>query len=351
MIKTFNINLAGQVFNINEDAYEQLSTYFNSLRTFYANESDKEEIIKDIEARFAELFLAKGKGYIITKEDAADVIHTMGNPQDFEEENEQEKSSTATAQQTASNTSFSAGKRLYRDPDSGLITGVCAGLSAYFGINDPIWLRIVFILLTLIGIGSPILIYIILSIVMPKAETAAQKLEMRGEQINLSNIEKKIKDEAGNLTNIANTEGKNIFYRIVNVFVKIAALFIKIFIAFLRLIGVFLLSILLFTAFVLIALFIVFTFMGIPTANKFFFDNSIDAWWVIIGGILVLSSIFISLAILLYKSITKNDKQSFRKLVFPLIAFFFLGLLCLNIGGNNIRKIVAEKRKSIKPFR
>ena len=56
MIKTFNINLAGQIFNINEDAYEHLSGYFNSLRTFYANEDDKDEIIRDIEARFAELF-------------------------------------------------------------------------------------------------------------------------------------------------------------------------------------------------------------------------------------------------------------------------------------------------------
>ena len=44
MIKTFNINLAGQIFNINEDAYEHLSGYFNSLRTFYANEDDKDEI-------------------------------------------------------------------------------------------------------------------------------------------------------------------------------------------------------------------------------------------------------------------------------------------------------------------
>ena len=69
MIKTFNINLAGQIFNINEDAYEHLSGYFNSLRTFYANEDDKDEIIRDIEARFAELFLAKGKNYIVTLAD------------------------------------------------------------------------------------------------------------------------------------------------------------------------------------------------------------------------------------------------------------------------------------------
>ena len=82
MIKTFNINLAGQIFNINEDAYEQLSGYFNTLRTFYANEEDKDEIIRDIESRFAELFLAKGKNYIITKTDTTEVVNMMGNPQE-----------------------------------------------------------------------------------------------------------------------------------------------------------------------------------------------------------------------------------------------------------------------------
>ena len=89
MIKTFNINLAGQIFNINEDAYEHLSQYFSTLRSFYANEEDKDEIIRDIEARFAELFLAKGKNYIITKDDAVQVVNLMGNPQEFDEDNAQ----------------------------------------------------------------------------------------------------------------------------------------------------------------------------------------------------------------------------------------------------------------------
>ena len=201
MIKTFNINLAGQVFNINEDAYEQLSAYFNSLRTFYANEADKDEIIRDIESRFAELFLVKGKNYIVTKGDAMEVINMMGNPQDFDEEKQQENTKE-TQQTTATAASSAVTKRLYRDSDNGLLAGVCAGLSAYLGINDAIWLRLAFIALTFIGIGSPLLIYIILAVVMPKAETAAQKLEMRGEPINLSNIEKKIKDEADNITGL-----------------------------------------------------------------------------------------------------------------------------------------------------
>ena len=99
MIKTFNINLAGQIFNINEDAYEQLSGYFNSLRSFYANEDDKVEIIRDIDARFAELFLAKGKNYIVTKEDTNAVIQMMGNPQEFDEENAQQASASSAEKQ------------------------------------------------------------------------------------------------------------------------------------------------------------------------------------------------------------------------------------------------------------
>ncbi|HPW86273.1 MAG TPA: hypothetical protein PLU78_03700, partial [Chitinophagales bacterium] len=81
MIKTFNINLAGQIFNINEDAYERLSGYFSALRSFYKEEEEKDEIIRDIESRFAELFLAKGKNYIVTLSDAEEVIQMMGNPQ------------------------------------------------------------------------------------------------------------------------------------------------------------------------------------------------------------------------------------------------------------------------------
>ena len=74
MNKTFTINLANQIFNINDDAYETLLAYFSSLEKFYANEEGKEDIITDIKARFAELFFEKGKNYIITKEDAEQLV-------------------------------------------------------------------------------------------------------------------------------------------------------------------------------------------------------------------------------------------------------------------------------------
>ena len=86
---------------------------------------------------------------------------------------------------------------MYRDPDSRVIGGVCSGLSAYFGI-DPVFLRLIF-LIAFFGFGVGLLIYLILWIVLPEARTTAQKLEMRGEKVNVSNIGNFVKDEFNNM--------------------------------------------------------------------------------------------------------------------------------------------------------
>jgi phage shock protein PspC (stress-responsive transcriptional regulator) len=281
MIKTFNINLAGQIFNINEDAYEHLSGYFNSLRTFYANEDDKDEIIRDIEARFAELFLAKGKNYIVTLADTTEVVNMMGNPQEFDEEAKTENTSSYSSTQNSTTQQAASGKRLYRDYDGGLITGVCAGLSAYFGINDAIWLRLLFIGLTFIGIGSPILIYIILSLIMPKAETAAQKLEMKGEPVTLDNIVKSINVET------VNVKSKGIFNQIISFFGAGIMMFFKVLLWIGIAFAIFIGSILVFSLFVAAIVFSVLALFGIPIANSYYFNNASDGWFFGIGGLLV----------------------------------------------------------------
>lgn len=342
MIKTFNINLAGQIFNINEDAYEHLSGYFSSLRTFYANEDDKDEIIRDIEARFAELFLAKGKNYIVTKEDTTEVVNMMGNPQEFDEETKTENTSSANQQNTTQQPS--AGKRLYRDYDGGLITGVCAGLSAYFGINDAIWIRLLFIGLTILGFGSPILVYIILSIIMPKAETAAQKLEMKGEAINLSNIVKSINDEP------VNVKSKGVFNKIISFIGAGIILFFKfllwIGIACAILIG----GLLIFALFIALIAVSMIALFGIPVANSFYFNNSSDGWFLGIGGLLVCIIPIIFGIVALVHVLSKKSKPFRKQVIFPLFGLFLFGLLLLNISGYHAKKIVSEKKKVNQTF-
>ena len=344
MIKTFNINLAGQIFNINEDAYEHLSGYFNSLRTFYANEDDKDEIIRDIEARFAELFLAKGKNYIVTLADTTEVVNMMGNPQEFDEEAKTENTSSYSSTQNSTTQQAASGKRLYRDYDGGLITGVCAGLSAYFGINDAIWLRLLFIGLTFIGIGSPILIYIILSLIMPKAETAAQKLEMKGEPVTLDNIVKSINVET------VNVKSKGIFNQIISFFGAGIMMFFKVLLWIGIAFAIFIGSILVFSLFVAAIVFSVLALFGIPIANSYYFNNASDGWFFGIGGLLVFITPIIFGVVAIVHLLSKKVKPLKKSVVFPLVGLFFFGLLLLNISGFNAKKLVAEKKKINQTF-
>jgi phage shock protein PspC (stress-responsive transcriptional regulator) len=77
-------------------------------------------------------------------------------------------------------------RRLYRDNDDKVIAGVCSGIGHRLGI-DAVWMRLLFIIIFFFA-GSGILVYIILAIVMPKAITPTQKLEMRGDPVNISSI-------------------------------------------------------------------------------------------------------------------------------------------------------------------
>ena len=192
MNKTVNINLAGIVFHIDEDAFEILNNYLSSLKNHFNKEEGGDEIFKDIEGRIAELFTEKlDKKEAVSLTDVNEVITTMGNPSDYDEDFvEDEKENTEDILATKR-------KRIFRDEEERMIGGVCSGLAHYFDIN-VFWFRIIFLVL-LFTVGGGLLMYIILWIAIPSAKTTAEKLEMKGEKVNISNIEKNIKDELDNL--------------------------------------------------------------------------------------------------------------------------------------------------------
>jgi phage shock protein PspC (stress-responsive transcriptional regulator) len=82
---------------------------------------------------------------------------------------------------------------MYRDTDHRVIGGVCAGMGAYWNI-EPWIIRIIIVALTMTG-GLGILIYLILYIVLPEAKTTAQKIEMKGDPVNIHNIKESVKKE------------------------------------------------------------------------------------------------------------------------------------------------------------
>lgn len=191
MNKTVNINLANMLFHIDEEAYNKMRRYLESVKRSFANTPGSDEIIADIEARIAELFHEKleNERQVITTKEVDEVIAIMGQPEDYmvdEEIFEDEPRATSARKQ-------SRVKKLFRDTDKKYVAGVSSGLAHYFGI-DPLWIRLIWIFLTIFTWGGFIFIYGLLWILIPEAKTTSQKLDMSGEAVNISNIERKVKE-------------------------------------------------------------------------------------------------------------------------------------------------------------
>ncbi len=190
MNKTLNINLGGIAFIIDEDAYKYLDEYLTAIHNHFKNAEGYEEITNDIEARMGELFLDQLHGRtIINTKDVQSAKDIMGSLEDFGAE----PAGNTTGTSYTYHSSYKTGRRMFRDTDDKILGGVCSGLAAYFGINDPLWIRIIFALL-FFTFGTGFLLYLLLWIIVPKAVTTTDKLAMRGESINVSNIAKEVQD-------------------------------------------------------------------------------------------------------------------------------------------------------------
>lgn len=194
MKKTVTANINKQVFHIDEDAFEKLSSYLKALNSKFADTSGREEIMSDIESRIAEILLERIKDLneVVTLAEVEYCIAQLGEPEVVADQ--EEEPTKKSGQQTSDSDTYTY-RRLYRDPDNRIIGGVASGLAAYFNI-EALWVRIAFAVLT-VAYGSGPLIYLILWLVLPKATTTAEKLEMKGQKVNISNIEKSIREELG----------------------------------------------------------------------------------------------------------------------------------------------------------
>ena len=236
MKKNITINLCGRLFAIDEDAYEMLATYEQSLRNYFRSREGGEEIAEDLEARIAELFdELKGQNVeAINIDHVREVIHRIGRPEEMEGEVPSEKSTqqptpdpslgrgdrtgggpAAKNSPPRGGAGQSASKRLYRNPDDKKLMGVLSGFAAYFG-GDVLWWRLGYaaiVLLTFAGSSynflwflphqylyfniyfwgfALILAYILLAVLMPVAETPEDRLRMKGKEVNPQNLAEEV---------------------------------------------------------------------------------------------------------------------------------------------------------------
>lgn len=179
MKKNISINISGIIFHIEEDGYETLKKYLDSINRYFSTFEDSSEILADIESRIAEIFLSKlnEEKQVITAEDVSALMATMGSVSDFkaveepeEKEPEQSHSGAGTDNDekyrgAETNYTYTPPKQLMRDQKRKILGGVCTGLGNYFNI-DPLWIRLIFAAL-LFAYGFTILVYIVMWIVVP----------------------------------------------------------------------------------------------------------------------------------------------------------------------------------------
>lgn len=213
MNKTLSIGLAGYSFTIEEHAYIKLSDYLAALRnSLDATEAD--EVMHDIEIRIVEIFNeALGKREVINDTDVEMMIAKIGAPEIIEEQEQAYYSEGKTNQKTEEKQKmFSGEKQLFRDPEKQKIAGVCAGLAQYMGLDITI-MRVIWLGIAILGVFTAaisttliIVIYCILWLVLPKAQTASDYLKMKGKPVNFDNL----KEESNKIVQFANESGQRV---------------------------------------------------------------------------------------------------------------------------------------------
>ena len=337
MNKTVNINLANTFFHIDEEAYNRLRRYLEAIKRSFAGTSGSGEIIADIEARIAELFHEKMKNdrQVITQKEVDEVISIMGQPEDYmidEDIFEDEPRPKATPTRV---------KKLYRDIDNKYIGGVCAGLEHYLGF-DALWIRLIFIFLA-VSTGFGFIAYFLLWILVPEAVSTSQKLDMTGEPVNISNIERKVKEgfddvaekvknvDYGKVGNKVKSSSKTFFDTIGDIIMFLFKVFGKFIGILLIIIG----------AATLIGLFVGLFTMGILDAVHLpgvdFYDmvnsTEVPVWLVSLLSFFAIGIPFFFLLYLGLKILVNNLKSIGNIAKFSLLGLWFISIITLAVLG------------------
>lgn len=347
MKKTVSVNIKGMNFLIEEDAYELLQDYMKRLAHNLRSEKGNKEIIEDIELRIAELCSAKltDKKQVIEIEDIETILENLGDPSQFIDE-DAESFESYTKNERSDSSSKSNDKRLFRDIDNATIAGVCAGIANFFNI-DVVIVRAIFIIVFLFG-GFGLPLYIILWVIVPKANSTIDKLRMRGKAITVESVRDEVETAAERLKNesksfanrIRKDDSYNQRFSSVGRFITVA------FGAGLLMMGLFFL--------VMFSIFGVSEMQYIPVQSDSGFlsfsqfgelvlNNEEDLNWAWIGGLLAGFSVILFILLLGVKIIFRiRNKWSKMSLGFLFTTGFIGTVICIIIGIRTGREMTIE---------
>ena len=350
MNKTININLGGTFFHIDEIAYQKLKRYLDAIRRSLSDDPQgRDEILNDIELRIGELLSerVKDQRQVVNENDIDEVTKIMGKPEDYLVDEE-------LFEDQPKHRARSSSKKLFRDGEDKFLGGVSAGIAHYFGV-DALWIRLAWIVLVIAGFGTGIPIYILLWILIPEAQSTADKLQMKGEAVNISNIERKIKEEFDNVSTRVKDGVNDVTSKVKNADVKNKAksgledlidTLGKIFLAIFKVFGKFIGALLIFiAAATLIGLiFGAFSWGSIEILGfgndwveypPFFFDSVVPSWLLILFTFLAVGIPFVVLFMLGLRILSSNVKSFSTTTKLSLLGVWIISILGLGFAGIN----------------
>ncbi|HMM04552.1 MAG: PspC domain-containing protein [Dysgonomonas sp.] len=187
MKKVIEVSIGGINFTMEDDAYYRLKEYLRRFEETISDKKEAREVMEDVEARVAEIFQKEMKfsNQVVDMRLVQVVIDHLG---EVETKTQNENQSSSQSNYDPGEEYTRGNKKFYRDMDDKMLAGVCSGIATYTGVDVTI-IRLIFVALAF-AYGSAILAYFILWIVSPRAETIAQKLELRGYAPTADNIRK-----------------------------------------------------------------------------------------------------------------------------------------------------------------
>lgn len=208
MDKTISISLGGFSFIVDDRAFFKLKNYLDDIRRSLQGMEGTEDIIADVEVRIAEIFKEKlGAREVVNEQDVDHIIEVMGRPEQYVDEDLEETTSYKSGSYKQTTSGEKVKRKLYRDPNDKIIAGVLSGLAHYLGVETWVtrllWIVIFFSDVFISGASLTIISYIVLWIILPKAETATQKYEMYGQAGDFETIKKNASQAASEMKGVA----------------------------------------------------------------------------------------------------------------------------------------------------
>lgn len=331
MDKTISISLGGYSFIVDDSAFNKLKNYLDEIRRSLHGMEGTGDILSDVEVRIAELFKERmGSREVVDEYDVDYIVGVMGRPEQFVDESSEEATSNYSTSGSSVNSGDKVKRRLYRDPNDKIIAGVLSGLAHYFGIEPWItrvfWIVIFFSDIFVSGTSLTIISYIILWIILPRAETATQKYEMYGQAGDFETIKKNANQAASEISGVAR-EATPVIGKIFKVFATI----------FLALIGISLI-------FIGIGLIIGSIAVLVASANSMplqFFDYIVDYQWQDVASkilLMVLMVVPALLFILFGTRLISNRVKINKTFVFSALGAWFVAIICAAVLAGSLAK-------------